>query len=122
MVSNEAKDFISKLLLVDVSLRMTVDEALQHSWLHTSGIELGNHNLSSNLEILKKFQANKRFKRIGHIVLATIKFQKGIENTKKELKERKYYNSEGAHDKRAELVHHTDIHCIVQTEEAKAST
>ncbi|XP_054895877.1 serine/threonine-protein kinase Chk2 [Poeciliopsis prolifica] len=32
-VSNQAKDMVRKLLVVDPTLRMTVDEALQHPWL-----------------------------------------------------------------------------------------
>jgi len=32
-ISSEAKDFINKLLVVDVAKRMTADEALKHPWL-----------------------------------------------------------------------------------------
>uniref|UniRef100_A0A1I7S951 Protein kinase domain-containing protein n=1 Tax=Bursaphelenchus xylophilus TaxID=6326 RepID=A0A1I7S951_BURXY len=32
-ISNEAKDFLQKLLLLDPSKRMTVDQALSHDWL-----------------------------------------------------------------------------------------
>ena len=35
-VSNEAKDFIKKLLVVKPSDRMTVDQALSHPWLKVS--------------------------------------------------------------------------------------
>jgi calcium/calmodulin-dependent protein kinase I len=32
-VSDEAKDFITKLLQIDTSKRLTVNQALQHSWV-----------------------------------------------------------------------------------------
>ena len=32
-VSEKAKDFVSRLLCVDPSLRMTVEEALSHPWI-----------------------------------------------------------------------------------------
>lgn len=32
-VSGEAKDFVQKLLVKDLSRRMTADEALKHPWL-----------------------------------------------------------------------------------------
>lgn len=35
-VSSEAKDFISKLLLVDADKRMSADQALAHPWLRRS--------------------------------------------------------------------------------------
>jgi len=34
LISNEAKDFVSKLLLLDPMKRMTATEALKHHWLH----------------------------------------------------------------------------------------
>ncbi|VDK28452.1 unnamed protein product, partial [Gongylonema pulchrum] len=38
-VSNEAKDFVSKLLVLEPSGRLTVDEALQHPWLSKKSLE-----------------------------------------------------------------------------------
>ena len=32
-ISDDAKDFVSKLLIVDVKLRLTADQALVHPWL-----------------------------------------------------------------------------------------
>lgn len=37
-ISQEAKDFVSRLLTVDVKLRMTAEEALKHPWVSTLSV------------------------------------------------------------------------------------
>ncbi|XP_023199410.1 serine/threonine-protein kinase Chk2 isoform X2 [Xiphophorus maculatus] len=44
-VSNQAKDMVRKLLEVDPTLRMTVDEALQHPWLQDQPMQQTAHRL-----------------------------------------------------------------------------
>ncbi|KAJ3145891.1 hypothetical protein HDU89_006777 [Geranomyces variabilis] len=57
-ISEGAKDFISKLLVVDPSRRATVQVALQHPWLDTTE---SNANLLPALQ--KAFDAKRTFKR-----------------------------------------------------------
>ena len=45
-VSEEAKDFIKKILIVDPTKRMTAEEALQHPWL-TQGTKKNLHRLET---------------------------------------------------------------------------
>jgi serine/threonine protein kinase len=82
-VSDDAKDLISKLLLLDVTKRYTVDQALEHPWIKASGSELELRRLDSNLGELKKFQGNKRFKKAAHTIIATQKFKNLVGNLKK---------------------------------------
>ena len=42
LVSNEAKDFISKLLTVNVTQRLNVNEALRHPWVSIDGVVIDN--------------------------------------------------------------------------------
>jgi len=61
-ISSEAKDFISKLLVLDPEKRMRVEEALLHPWLTTSS--------TSNLQLAKEklFDARKSFKKAVNAV------------------------------------------------------
>lgn len=57
MISPEAKNFISKLLLVIPNKRMTAAEALQHPWLSTkSNVDLLPH-------VKKNMKARMAFKK-----------------------------------------------------------
>ena len=83
-VSDEAKDLISKLLVLDVSARLTVDQALSHAWIRKSDQELAERNLEVNLTELKKYQANKRFKKAANTIIATQKFKNLLGAAKKQ--------------------------------------
>jgi calcium-dependent protein kinase len=74
-VSDEAKDLISKLLVLDTKARLTVDQALGHAWIKKSDVELASRNLDTNLGELKKYQANRKFKKAAHTIIATQKFK-----------------------------------------------
>jgi len=62
-ISNDAKDFIRKLLVVNPDERMTCDQALQHKWLVTAAN-------TSVIENVKKFNAKKTFKKAVQAVAA----------------------------------------------------
>lgn len=62
-ISDAAKDFINKLLVVDPEERMTCKQALAHKWLATS-------NSTSLIENVKKFNAKKTFKKAIQAVAA----------------------------------------------------
>ncbi|ORX77741.1 Pkinase-domain-containing protein [Anaeromyces robustus] len=55
-ISEDAKDFIRKLLVVNPAERMNCEQALQHRWLTTA-------TNTSVLENVKKFNAKKTFKK-----------------------------------------------------------
>jgi serine/threonine protein kinase len=69
-VSEEAKDFISSLLKVDPSNRMTCDQANEHSWLKCNADELAEHDLNHNLAAFKKYQYNRKFRIAGSAIVA----------------------------------------------------
>jgi len=62
-VSAEAKDLISKLLVVNPLERLTAQQALEHPWLLTDEEKLAHLALDGAKAELKKFQAKKRFKK-----------------------------------------------------------
>ncbi|EGF79735.1 hypothetical protein BATDEDRAFT_89426 [Batrachochytrium dendrobatidis JAM81] len=74
-ISADAKNFISKLLLVDPSKRMTAAEALKHPWLHTEAAI----DLLPNMR--KNFDAKKTFKK-AFLALATIRQASVLGKTK----------------------------------------
>jgi len=54
-VSEEAKDFIKKILIVDPAKRMTAEEALQHQWV-TQGTKKSLHRLETfNVQKFKEY-------------------------------------------------------------------
>lgn len=61
-ISNDAEDFISKLLTVDPQARLSAEDALNHDWVHADVGLLSVNNLGANLEEFKKFNANRKFK------------------------------------------------------------
>ena len=61
-VSNEAKEFISNLLLVDPSKRSSATDALKSKWMNQSSANLRGIDLTSNLVELRKFNAKRKVK------------------------------------------------------------
>lgn len=60
-VSDNAKDFISSLLIVDPSQRLSAEEALMHPWVRTSDVILRQRSLLENLQEFKKYNALRKF-------------------------------------------------------------
>jgi serine/threonine protein kinase len=58
-ITDEAKDLINHLLVVDASKRYTAKDALNHPWLSGKNTET---NLPNTLTQLKKFNAKKKWK------------------------------------------------------------
>ena len=75
-VSAEAKDFISKLLVVDSQSRMCCDEAHRHPWLQRDAKELAGHDLNNNLAALKKYQNNRKFRAAANAIIAVNRMNK----------------------------------------------
>ncbi|CAE7805733.1 cmk-1, partial [Symbiodinium microadriaticum] len=63
MISDEAKDLISHLLVVNPESRFTARQALDHPWFARAGLK--TRSLDITLVNLKKFQALKKFRVAG---------------------------------------------------------
>jgi calcium/calmodulin-dependent protein kinase I len=61
-VSADAKDLISKLLMVDPAKRLSCEEALQHKWMMQDASVLAAADLGTNLSELRKYNAKRKFK------------------------------------------------------------
>ncbi|KAH8043427.1 serine/threonine kinase [Aureococcus anophagefferens] len=61
-VSDDAKDLIKKMLVVDPDKRLTADQALRHPWFLVGDHELISRNLSTTLDTMKKFNARRKFR------------------------------------------------------------
>eukprot|EP00607_Mallomonas_marina_P008776 CAMPEP_0182418914 /NCGR_PEP_ID=MMETSP1167-20130531/3296_1 /TAXON_ID=2988 /ORGANISM="Mallomonas Sp, Strain CCMP3275" /LENGTH=439 /DNA_ID=CAMNT_0024593401 /DNA_START=82 /DNA_END=1401 /DNA_ORIENTATION=+ len=72
-VSHDAKDLISRLLTVNPKERFTTEQALKHDWILSSPDHLSSRSLDSNLEQLKGYVANRRFKAAAHAVRAMVR-------------------------------------------------
>ena len=69
-VSVEAKDFITKLLVVDQKKRFTVDQAMKHAWILKAESELASRKLDSNLKALRRFNARRKILAAARMVIA----------------------------------------------------
>ncbi|NXU90954.1 MYLK2 kinase, partial [Xiphorhynchus elegans] len=76
-VSNEAKDFVSKLIIKDKSARMSADQCLQHPWLNNLAEKAKrcNRRLKSQV-LLKKYVMRRRWKKNFIGVCAANRFRK----------------------------------------------
>ncbi|KAL4100523.1 hypothetical protein PRIC1_008315 [Phytophthora ramorum] len=75
-VSTDAKEFISKMLVVNPKDRATATELLQHKWI--TGTDVATVPLTSALTELRRFHARKKFKAAVHSVQATISMNKAL--------------------------------------------
>jgi calcium-dependent protein kinase len=84
-VSNEAKDFISNLLLLKPSQRLTAEEALRHPWLSgaapTTDIPLNSNIFTS----LKRFTGHNKLKKAALGVIADQMTEGEIAELKKQF-------------------------------------
>ncbi|NXC32745.1 MYLK2 kinase, partial [Campylorhamphus procurvoides] len=76
-VSNEAKDFVSKLIIKDKSARMSANQCLQHPWLNNLAEKAKrcNRRLKSQV-LLKKYVMRRRWKKNFIGVCAANRFRK----------------------------------------------
>ena len=77
-VSDDAKDLIKKLLVVNPDNRLTADQALRHPWFMIGDHELISRNLTTTLETMKKFNARRKFRGTVKGVMLTAKMAKGL--------------------------------------------
>ncbi|CAM9232170.1 unnamed protein product [Ectocarpus fasciculatus] len=69
--SDQAKDFVRRLLVVDATKRMTAKQALQHPWMLGSEKDLAKNDLSFNQEQLRVFNATAKLRTAIKSVMAT---------------------------------------------------
>lgn len=74
-ISEQAKDFIRCLLTLNPHKRITIDQALGHSWMSEGDDELDARDLDPTLEKLRKLQASRRMKKGMDTVLAANKIR-----------------------------------------------
>jgi serine/threonine protein kinase len=72
-VSDLAKDFISKLLVVEPTERLTAEQALEHPWFSSNESFMSVENLTDNLEKLRVFNLKRKVRAAVYAVIATNK-------------------------------------------------
>ncbi|TYZ59751.1 hypothetical protein PybrP1_009826 [[Pythium] brassicae (nom. inval.)] len=82
-VSDDAKDFISRMLVVNPKDRATATQLLEHRWILDS--DVANVPLTSALTELRRFHARKKFKAAVHSVQATISMNKVLSSSSSSL-------------------------------------
>ena len=76
-MSDDAKDLIRKMLVVDPDRRLTADQALRHPWFLLGDHELVSRNLTKTLDTMKKFNARRKFKGVAKGIMMANKMAKG---------------------------------------------
>lgn len=61
-ISDQAKDLIAKMLVVDPDKRLTPLQAFRHEWFLKDDTTLMNHHLEKSLGQLKAWNAKRKFK------------------------------------------------------------
>lgn len=61
-VSDDAKDLISSLLTVNPAKRLSAARALENKWITSDGTDLADVDLGKNLDQLKNFNAERKFR------------------------------------------------------------
>eukprot|EP01036_Dinobryon_divergens_P038914 gene38914-51160_t len=83
-MSGDASSLLRSLLKRDPAKRLTVEQALQHSWMQKPASFLLQRDLSFRVPALKLFQAKRKFKGGVHAVIATNKFSDIAAKARKE--------------------------------------
>jgi calcium-dependent protein kinase len=71
LLSSDAIDILQKLLTIDVSVRISAAEALQHPWITNYKRYKDAPNLTSALEALREFNNTIKLRQAVHIYIAT---------------------------------------------------
>lgn len=80
-VSDDAKDFIQRMLVVDPQQRWTATQLMNHTWI--VGDDVSTVPLQSAINELKRFNARRKFKAGVHATIATVRVKKMIEGMTK---------------------------------------
>ncbi|KAF1317761.1 Camk/camk1 protein kinase, partial [Globisporangium splendens] len=82
-VSDDAKDFISRMLVVDPKNRATAQDLLEHRWIVDK--DVATVPLTSALTELRRFHARKKFKAAVHSVQAINSMNKALSSSSSSL-------------------------------------
>jgi len=82
-MSADSKDFISKMLTVDVASRWTSEELLNHPWILADDTSLSSHHLSGSIKQLKKFKL-KKFRSAADAVIMASRLLHGMHSRYRE--------------------------------------
>lgn len=86
-VSEDAKNLIRGLLVVNPKKRLSAEEALQTKWMMEGADELQKRGLESNQQKLKEFNAQRTFKKAVHAVIMISKIESLGNNLLEDLME-----------------------------------
>ena len=75
-VSKEAQDMIACMLTVSQKDRWTIDQLLEHPWLKMDDDHLAATNLTSTIEVMKKWNAKVKFKGAARLIMSIHKMAK----------------------------------------------
>lgn len=91
IVSEEAKDFISSLLVVDPRKRLSAKKALEHPWLQNTNTEPLSQQRIDILSFLEDRRKTKMLTRVTHVTLAIEKLKLYKRKTIKRPGEKKLF-------------------------------
>lgn len=72
-VSDMAKELIKAILVVDPAKRMNAEQIMAHPWIQ--GESTPRNSLPTVSEKMKEYNAKRRFKRLGYLVVAANRFK-----------------------------------------------
>lgn len=76
-LSEEAKDFVSRLLVKEKSCRMSATQCLKHEWLsHLPAKASGSNVRLRSQQLLQKYMAQSKWKKHFHVVTAVNRLRK----------------------------------------------
>ncbi len=82
-ISDEAKDFIARLLVVDQNNRMSADEALKHPWLAQSPRSFKNRIMPVNSRGLNRVMSRLKWQKCTNVILAVSRFKQSLSSPSK---------------------------------------
>ena len=74
-ISDDAKDFISKLLQLSQDQRMSADEALNHQWLNSSSSASNRTSMAPASAKLTDVLSRLRWQKCTNVIVACSKFK-----------------------------------------------
>lgn len=83
-ISEDAMDFVRRLLVADPKKRMTWKDALEHPWMKSTA---KTDNMAGTLEKLKQFNARRKWKAGINAVRAGVRIQRIREAIKESVAE-----------------------------------
>ncbi|KAI8815846.1 kinase-like domain-containing protein [Fimicolochytrium jonesii] len=82
-ISPGARNLVESILRIDPAKRITAREVLMHPWMRGTEMNLEHNGPSTVLELMKSYNAERRFRRTGHAIVAFLRFRtiQGVRRT-----------------------------------------